>query len=67
MRVIAGLYKGRNIRTVNDLSVRPATDRVRQTLFDTLATRVELRLGLAHLVDLEGIYPKQADILPAND
>lgn len=41
MRVIAGMYKGRTIRTVNDLSVRPATDRVRQTLFDTLATRVD--------------------------
>lgn len=40
MRVIAGLYKGRNLRTVRDLSVRPATDRVRQTLFDMLTHRI---------------------------
>jgi 16S rRNA (guanine966-N2)-methyltransferase len=42
MRVITGLYKGRTIRTVNDLSVRPATDRVRQTLFNMLENRIQL-------------------------
>jgi 16S rRNA (guanine966-N2)-methyltransferase len=42
MRVITGLYKGRTIRTVDDLSVRPATDRVRQTLFNMLGTRILL-------------------------
>ena len=42
MRVIAGLYKGRILGTVKDLSVRPATDRVKQTVFDMLANRVEL-------------------------
>ncbi|MBI4535263.1 MAG: 16S rRNA (guanine(966)-N(2))-methyltransferase RsmD [Ignavibacteriae bacterium] len=42
MRVISGRYKGRNLTTVRDLSVRPATDRVKQTLFDMLATRIEL-------------------------
>jgi 16S rRNA (guanine966-N2)-methyltransferase len=42
MRVITGLYKGRTIRTVNDLSVRPATDRVRQTLFNMLENRLHL-------------------------
>ena len=42
MRVIGGLYRGRTIRTVSDLSVRPATDRVRQTIFDMLATRIEI-------------------------
>jgi 16S rRNA (guanine966-N2)-methyltransferase len=40
MRIIAGLYKGRVIKTVNDLSVRPATDRVKQTLFDILTNRI---------------------------
>jgi len=40
MRVIAGLYKGRTLTTVKDLSVRPATDRVKQTLFDMLVHRV---------------------------
>ncbi|HUI65504.1 MAG TPA: 16S rRNA (guanine(966)-N(2))-methyltransferase RsmD [Bacteroidota bacterium] len=42
MRVIAGVYRGRTLLTVKDLSVRPATDRVRQTLFDMLANRVIL-------------------------
>jgi 16S rRNA (guanine966-N2)-methyltransferase len=42
MRVITGLYKGRILKTVNDLSVRPATDRVKQTIFDMLANRIEL-------------------------
>jgi 16S rRNA (guanine966-N2)-methyltransferase len=40
MRVIAGEYRGRTIVTVPDRSVRPATDRVRQTLFDLLTTRM---------------------------
>ncbi len=42
MRVIAGRFKGRIISTVKDLSVRPALDRVRQTVFDMLANRIEL-------------------------
>jgi len=42
MRIIAGLYKGRIISTVKDLSVRPALDRVRQTIFDMLANRIDL-------------------------
>ena len=41
MRVISGLYKGRILKTVPNLSVRPATDRVKQTLFDMLTTRIE--------------------------
>jgi 16S rRNA (guanine966-N2)-methyltransferase len=41
MRIITGLYKGRSIKTVKDLSVRPATERVRQTLFNMLANRIE--------------------------
>lgn len=42
MRVITGAYKGRILKTVGDLSVRPATDRVKQTLFDMLANRIEM-------------------------
>lgn len=41
MRVISGEYKGRILTTKRDLSVRPATDRVKQTLFDMLMTRME--------------------------
>ncbi|MBX2991178.1 MAG: 16S rRNA (guanine(966)-N(2))-methyltransferase RsmD [Bacteroidetes bacterium] len=42
MRVISGTYKGRILKTVKNFSVRPATDRVKQTLFDMLATRLEM-------------------------
>ncbi len=42
MRVISGIYKGRVLETVTDLSVRPATDRVKQTVFDMLANRLEM-------------------------
>jgi 16S rRNA (guanine(966)-N(2))-methyltransferase RsmD len=41
MRIITGRFKGRNLKTVKDLSVRPATDRVRQTIFNILANRME--------------------------
>ena len=40
MRVISGIYRGRTLRTVSDLSVRPAADRVRQTIFDMLTNRI---------------------------
>lgn len=40
MRIIAGLYKGRTLQTVGDLSVRPATGRVRETLFNMLIHRI---------------------------
>jgi 16S rRNA (guanine966-N2)-methyltransferase len=41
MRVTGGEYRGRILRTVDDLSVRPATDRVRQTLFNMLVNRLD--------------------------
>ncbi len=40
MRITTGLYRGRTINTVRDLSVRPATDRVRQALFNMLSNRI---------------------------
>lgn len=39
MRILTGAYKGRVLRTVKGLSVRPATGRVRQTVFDILSHR----------------------------
>jgi 16S rRNA (guanine966-N2)-methyltransferase len=50
MRVITGTYRGRTINTVKGLSVRPATDRVRQTIYDILATR--LQFDGARVLDL---------------
>jgi 16S rRNA (guanine966-N2)-methyltransferase len=41
MRVIAGKHKGRRLRTVADLSVRPATSRVKGSIFNILQNRVD--------------------------
>jgi 16S rRNA (guanine966-N2)-methyltransferase len=41
MRIITGTYRGRSIKTVGGLAVRPATDRVRQTVFNMLANRMD--------------------------
>ena len=41
MRIIAGDFRGRSIESVRDLSVRPTTDRAKQTIFDILANRIE--------------------------
>jgi len=41
MRVIAGIYKGRRLKTLEGLSVRPTSDRMRETLFNILAPRIE--------------------------
>jgi 16S rRNA (guanine(966)-N(2))-methyltransferase RsmD len=39
MRIIAGDFRGRLLESVHDLSVRPTTDRAKQTIFDILANR----------------------------
>jgi 16S rRNA (guanine(966)-N(2))-methyltransferase RsmD len=41
MRVIAGKYKGRMLQTVNDLTVRPATSRVKESIFNILQRKVD--------------------------
>lgn len=41
MRVIAGTYRSRRLRTLRGTDVRPTTDRLRETLFNVLAPRVE--------------------------
>jgi len=48
MRIIAGKYRGRLLTTGDDLSVRPTTDRVKQTIFDILSARIEFE-GIAVL------------------
>ncbi len=42
MRIIAGDYKGRQLVTVKEMDVRPATDRVKGTIFNMLQNRVAL-------------------------
>jgi 16S rRNA (guanine(966)-N(2))-methyltransferase RsmD len=41
MRVIAGQYKGRRLKTLEGVQVRPTSDRMRETLFNILAPRIE--------------------------
>lgn len=40
MRVIGGTHRGRRLRTVGGLAVRPTSDRLRETLFNILAPRL---------------------------
>src|SRR5919107_1933859 len=41
MRIIAGLYKGRNLKSPPSLNVRPTSDRLRETLFNVVAPRIQ--------------------------
>lgn len=41
MRIIAGTFRGRILAAPRDLSVRPTADRVKQSIFDILATRID--------------------------
>lgn len=41
MRVIAGEFRSRRLRTIPGLNTRPTPDRLRETLFDILAPRIE--------------------------
>ncbi len=40
MRIIAGKYRGRNLKSPPSLEVRPTSDRLRETLFNVLAPRI---------------------------
>jgi 16S rRNA (guanine966-N2)-methyltransferase len=50
MRIITGKYKGRLLSSLRDNSVRPATDRVKGTIFNMLQNR--LSLTDIHVLDL---------------
>lgn len=41
MRVIAGKFKSRRLRTLRGMSLRPTSDRLRETLFDILGDAVK--------------------------
>jgi 16S rRNA (guanine966-N2)-methyltransferase len=41
MRVIAGKYRSRQLRSLRGLDVRPTSDRLRETLFNVLAAQIE--------------------------
>ncbi|MBI3195458.1 MAG: 16S rRNA (guanine(966)-N(2))-methyltransferase RsmD [Ignavibacteriae bacterium] len=50
MRIVSGEFKGRTLVSVPDNSVRPATDRVKTTIFNMLQNR--LRIYGANVLDL---------------
>jgi 16S rRNA (guanine966-N2)-methyltransferase len=41
MRIIAGAFKGRNLKSPPSMKVRPTSDRLRETLFNVIAPRIE--------------------------
>jgi 16S rRNA (guanine966-N2)-methyltransferase len=41
MRIIAGQYRGRKLKTPPSAQTRPTSDRLRETLFNVLAPRIE--------------------------
>jgi 16S rRNA (guanine(966)-N(2))-methyltransferase RsmD len=41
MRIIAGLYKGRHLKSPPSLKVRPTSDRLRETLFNIIAPAIQ--------------------------
>jgi 16S rRNA (guanine(966)-N(2))-methyltransferase RsmD len=41
MRIIAGLYRSRTLQAPSGLATRPSSDRLRETLFNVLAPRIE--------------------------
>src|SRR5437879_7914939 len=40
MRVIAGIYRSRVLKSLKGLALRPTSDRLRETLFNVLATNI---------------------------
>src|SRR5712691_6185236 len=41
MRIIAGLYRGRRLKSLPGLELRPTSDKLRETLFDILQSQVQ--------------------------
>lgn len=41
MRIISGLYRGRVLKSPPDIKTRPTSDRLRETLFNILAPRID--------------------------
>src|SRR5215210_9487559 len=48
MRIIAGEYRGRALKSPPSMQIRPTSDRLRETLFNVLAPRI----GEARFLDL---------------
>ena len=52
MRIIAGKYRGKQLRTPEGTEVRPTADRVRESIFDILSSRLGASFEGLHVLDL---------------
>ncbi len=52
MRIVAGRFRGRPLNSPPDSSIRPTSDRVRESVFDMLASRLGPDLAGARVLDL---------------
>ena len=52
MRIVAGKFRGRTLASPPDNSIRPTSDRVRESVFDILSSRLGPDLGGARVLDL---------------
>ena len=51
VRIVAGKWRGRNLAAPKGMSTRPTSDRVREALFSSLASRLGPDLGAAIVLD----------------
>lgn len=52
MRIVAGKFRGKQLRTPADQSIRPTSDRVRESVFNILASRLGPDLEGKRVLDL---------------
>ena len=52
MRIIAGKFRGKHLFTPENDSIRPAADRVRESIFDILASRLGMSFDGLRVLDL---------------
>jgi len=62
MRILAGRYKGRSIKTISSSSYRPTQSRIRKSLFDILGP-LDAYLSLTSMLGVESLVLK----LPAGE
>ena len=52
MRIVAGKYRGKALTSPTDLSIRPTSDRARESVFNILASRIGPHLEGKRVLDL---------------
>lgn len=52
MRIVAGKFRGRQLLSPSDAAIRPTADRVRESIFNILSSRIGPRLDGLRVLDL---------------